>query len=575
MPNITRGGNARGLMVYLLGPGRANEHVDQHILAGTEDIAGPDFFGGRTLTHDEALRAGRRLDLDRLEHGTEVISTRTRWDYEAQEMASAGRGPAHVWHCSLTLHPDEAALSDETWKKLAEDFVDEMGFTASSGKAACRWVAVRHGVNAGGGDHIHIAVNLVREDGTKASVWRDWPRAQAACNTLERRYGLAVVESREHQRGSRGDSPAEQAAARRDGQALTDRARLEIALRAAASGARTESEFLLALRGTGVLVRPRYAKGTREHVDGFSVAVRPPEGARPTWIGAYYVARDLSLRRLRTGWADVSGERRKALALWAPQRRTPGRPWVSREEWAGRQKEMWKAMAAAVDESLARLDAVPVGDDESLAACARDAAGVFASLSARYDGRHPNSFALAGAARSIGRLAQRKPPPTRRTRPPSQARAAFAQAALGPSPLTSDRSEHVWQAAARLVGALAETLRLHGQIVTARRVRADAEKALAVLQPRPVAQRLVEVTFPSRPDVPPPPCAESAERQSPASRTGRSGAELAQSLLAASFGPMPGTSEPLTAATRDEAESRPHRRRRKRIDPGKDHGRNR
>lgn len=223
-------------MVYLLGPGRANEHADQHILAGTEDIAGPDFFGGRTLTHHEALRAGKRLDLDRLEHGTEIVSTRTRRDYEAQEMTSAERGPAHIWHCSLTLHPDEAALSDETWAALAREFVDEMGFTAASGKAACRWVAVRQGVNAGGGDHIHIAVNLVREDGTKASVWRDWPRAQAACNTLEHRYGLAVVESREHQRGVRGESPDEQAAARRDGQALTDRARLEIALHAAASG---------------------------------------------------------------------------------------------------------------------------------------------------------------------------------------------------------------------------------------------------------------------------------------------------------------------------------------------------
>lgn len=567
MPNITRGGNARGLMVYLLGPGRANEHTDQHILAGTEDIAGPDFFGGRTLTHDEALRAGRRLDLDRLEHGTEVISTRTRWDYEAQEMASAGRGPAHVWHCSLTLHPDEGALSDKTWAKIAEDFVDEMGFTAASGKAACRWVAVRHGVNAGGGDHIHIAVNLVREDGTKASVWRDWPRAQAACNTLEHRYGLAVVESREHQRGSRGDSPAEQAAARRDGQALTDRARLEIALRAAASGARTESEFLRALRGTGVLVRPRYARGTREHVDGFSVALRPTDGSRPNWIGAYYVARDLSLRRLRTGWADLSSERRKALALWAPQR-PQDRPWVSREEWDARQKEIWKAMAAAVDESLARLDAVPVGDDEALAACARDAAGVFASLSARYDGRHPNSFALAGAARSIGRIAQRKPPPTRRTRPPSQARAAFAQAALGPSPLTSNRSEHVWQAAARLVGALAETLRLHGQIVTARRVHADAEKALSVLQPVPVAQRIVEQTFPDLQSTPPA-RAENAGAITP--RTGRSEVEMARSLLAASFGPLSSAPSPPTAPTPDA----PPRRRRPKKNPGKDHGRSR
>ena len=69
MPNITRGGNACGLMCYLLGPGRANEHTDQRVLAGTFDIAGRDFFGHRPLTHAEALRVGKRLDLDRLEHG--------------------------------------------------------------------------------------------------------------------------------------------------------------------------------------------------------------------------------------------------------------------------------------------------------------------------------------------------------------------------------------------------------------------------------------------------------------------------------------------------------------------------
>lgn len=164
------------------------------------------------------------------------------------------------------------------------------------------------------------------------------------------------------------------------------------------------------------------------------------------------------------------------------------RPWVSSEEWDAMQKDIWKAMATAVDESLAHLDAVPVGDNESLAACARDAAGIFAALSARYEGHHPNSFALAGAARSIGRLAQRKPPPTRRTRPPSQARAAFAQAALGASPLTSDRSEHgVWWAPwQRLFVCTGKS--------SPPAVCADAEKALAVLQPRPVAQRLVKVT---------------------------------------------------------------------------------
>ena len=45
-----------------------------------------------------------------------------------------------------------------------------MGFTEISGKADCRWVAVRHGLSKAGNDHIHIAVNLVREDGAKASM---------------------------------------------------------------------------------------------------------------------------------------------------------------------------------------------------------------------------------------------------------------------------------------------------------------------------------------------------------------------------------------------------------------------
>jgi hypothetical protein len=31
----------------------------------------------------------------------------------------------------------------------------------SSGKVACWWVAVRHGVSTNGSDHIHLAVSLV------------------------------------------------------------------------------------------------------------------------------------------------------------------------------------------------------------------------------------------------------------------------------------------------------------------------------------------------------------------------------------------------------------------------------
>ena len=38
MPNIVQGGNTGGLMRYLVGPGRANEHVRHHLVAGSGSI---------------------------------------------------------------------------------------------------------------------------------------------------------------------------------------------------------------------------------------------------------------------------------------------------------------------------------------------------------------------------------------------------------------------------------------------------------------------------------------------------------------------------------------------------------
>ena len=64
-------------------------------------------------------------------------------------------------------------------------FTETMGTesmsTVASGKAACRWVAVRHGLSTNGNDHVHIAVSLVREDGTKASTHNDFKNAQQVC----------------------------------------------------------------------------------------------------------------------------------------------------------------------------------------------------------------------------------------------------------------------------------------------------------------------------------------------------------------------------------------------------------
>ncbi|MGJ9510168.1 relaxase/mobilization nuclease domain-containing protein [Actinotignum sp. GS-2025b] len=312
IPNIMRGGDISGLVRYLFGPGRANEHINQHIIVGSEDIAAPWAYGGRVLEQDEKRIVAKLLDQNRLEHGTEILGEVTRWDYEAERAipVSKEKTPAHVWHCSLSLHPDEEPLSDETWGAIARDFVEGMEFDnrATTSKSPCQWIAVRHGYTKNGGDHIHIALVLVREDGTKANTWLDYKRSQKLCTALEEKYGLAVLESRKHNYASRGYKTEDNKELRLD---------LEAAMRLAAGAASTESEYLEELNRHGIQFRPRYAKG--QGVVAYTVTKQEP-GKRAIWIGGGRVARDLTLTRLRAQWNDTLEERRKAADLWNPLR---------------------------------------------------------------------------------------------------------------------------------------------------------------------------------------------------------------------------------------------------------------
>lgn len=135
MPNITRGGDARGLLRYLAGPGRADEHVDPRLVAGsTAAMAwGPS---GR-LDLEGAGTVARLLDTHVREFG--VRTTVAVKDADGQP---CGQRDAHVWHCSLSLHPDEQPLSVAQWATVSEDFVADMGF-AGGDDADCQWVAVR------------------------------------------------------------------------------------------------------------------------------------------------------------------------------------------------------------------------------------------------------------------------------------------------------------------------------------------------------------------------------------------------------------------------------------------------
>ena len=69
----------------------------------------------------------------------------------------------HIAHRSLTLYPEDMRqpLSDAQWNWVAERFIEKMGLEG------CRYVVVRHGDTVTGLGHAHIALNLVRPDGTQ------------------------------------------------------------------------------------------------------------------------------------------------------------------------------------------------------------------------------------------------------------------------------------------------------------------------------------------------------------------------------------------------------------------------
>ncbi|MGC5225117.1 relaxase/mobilization nuclease domain-containing protein [Micromonospora sp. DT81.3] len=418
-------------MTYLAGEGRANEHTEQHLVAGDSAIMA--MHGYAVLDHVAAREIARSLDTPRVAYEVEVTRAVRIEDPDTGELHTE-RVAADVWHCSLSLHADEGSLSDEKWGEIAQQLVDRMGFTEASGKAACRWVAVRHGFSTNGNDHIHVAVSLVREDGTKAATHNDFRRAQDVCRQLEREHGLTPLESRERGMGERGVKPAELSRAVREGRVEVDAHRLERSVRAAAIASVDEGEFVRRLRRAGVLIRPRFAAGRDDVVAGYSVALRPAEGGRPVWFGGGRLARDLTLPRLREGWPDSPQTAQAGVDEW---RATSRNPWQYRPVAPGREEhtpdpELWEKYSRELGELRKQLRDVPVADRATWAHVARETAGAFAAWSQRVEA---TPGPLADTARELARSAhirayESKPKPVRMGSASGVAM-LFMQAAVG------------------------------------------------------------------------------------------------------------------------------------------------
>ncbi|MGW0660124.1 relaxase/mobilization nuclease domain-containing protein [Streptodolium elevatio] len=275
VPDISTGSRTRGLLAYLYGPGRRDEHEDPHIVAAWDLTGAPDpgRDPGATLTE-----LAERLDL-----------------HAKLRAAELGRMPQrHVWHCPVRTAPGDRYLTDDEWAQVARRIVHATGIASDDDPLGCRWIAVRHA-----DDHIHIVATTVRVDGRRPRSNGDGRKAQAECRRIERDFGLRRLNSGDFTAPQRPTS-AEQAKAARQAKPVTDREWLRDQVADAVAAARDEAEFVSTLRALGIRFRYRTAP-SGDHT-GYSVAV--PETADNTdqqaiWYGGAKLAKDLSLSRIR------------------------------------------------------------------------------------------------------------------------------------------------------------------------------------------------------------------------------------------------------------------------------------
>ena len=279
---VTRGSDVGGLLRYLFGPGRANEHTDPHVVAAWDD----------PLAHELAQPAGR-TDIRRLAQLLE------------QPLTAAAKTPAKpVWQCSLRSAPGDRPLTDAEWADVAREALTRTGLAPNGDEGACRWVAVRHAV-----DHIHLAVTLARQDGRSPRLSNDFHRVGEACRVVEQRYELTITAPRDRT-APRRPTRGEREKASRHRRSETPRETLRREVRVAAAGASDTAMFLHRLRAQGVMVKERYSEQEPGRVTGYAVAWpgdRSGQG-QAIWFGGSKLGSDLSLPRLARRWATADDE---------------------------------------------------------------------------------------------------------------------------------------------------------------------------------------------------------------------------------------------------------------------------
>ncbi|MFE1405466.1 relaxase/mobilization nuclease domain-containing protein [Streptomyces sp. NPDC058770] len=313
IPSVNKSGSRTiGLLAYLYGPGKHEEHTDPHLVASFDGMS-PDPGRDPNATLQ---------DLQQL------------LDQPVMALAAHARPAKHVWHTSVRADPGDRLLSDEEWADIARRIVAATGIDPGDGQPGCRWAAVRHA-----DDHIHIVATLVTEDGHRPDDYRSGARAQAEARLIEKELGLRQVAPGDGTAAQRPTS-AERHKAERQGRERTTREELRETVRQAVTGARSDEEFFDRLAAAGLLIRKRAAPSG--DLLGYKVALPDDlnKDGEPVFYPGARLAPDLSLPRIRERWS-AGAQDNPAFPREESVRTRPGAPATARR---GTASAVWQAV---------------------------------------------------------------------------------------------------------------------------------------------------------------------------------------------------------------------------------------
>jgi hypothetical protein len=278
-----RGRRVGGLLRYLYGPGKHEEHINPRIVAAWDGA-------GDLATLEPQITARGLRDY---RHLVNLLEQPVRAGHNPPELT--------VWHCSLRNHDTDPIMSDEWWGQRAAELVAGLGLAPVGDTAAVRWLAVRHDDYG-----IHVVATLVRQDGRNAWAWNDHPRSRAIAAEMDIRFGLVRTGPADHT-SHHHPHPAETHKANRLRRAHPTRDELRQRVRAAVVASTDEAEFFHRLADDGVTVKLRYSDLNPAEVTGYSVGLSADtdNAGQPIWFGGSKLAPDLSLPKLRTRWGTT------------------------------------------------------------------------------------------------------------------------------------------------------------------------------------------------------------------------------------------------------------------------------